>query len=47
MLITSGDREETWGTVGVAHNIIDASWQARVDSIEYKLRRDERKSQRH
>ena len=43
VLITSGDGEDTWGTVGVAHNIIDASWQALVDSIEYKLRRDERR----
>jgi 2-isopropylmalate synthase len=41
VLITSGDGEETWGTVGVAENIIEASWQALVDSIEYKLRRDE------
>ena len=38
-----GDGEDTWGTVGVAHNIIDASWQALVDSIEYKLRRAERR----
>ena len=36
--------EETWGTVGVADNIIEASWRALVDSIEYKLRRDERQS---
>ncbi len=43
VLITSGDGEETWGTVGVAENIIEASWQALVDSIEYKLRRDERR----
>jgi 2-isopropylmalate synthase len=43
VLITSCDGEETWGTVGVAPNIIDASWQALVDSIEYKLRRDERR----
>ena len=42
VLITSGDGEETWGTVGVADNILEASWQALVDSIEYKLRRDER-----
>jgi 2-isopropylmalate synthase len=46
VLITSGDGEETWGTVGVADNIIEASWQALVDSIEYKLRRDERGSAR-
>ncbi|MBI3635992.1 MAG: citramalate synthase [Candidatus Rokubacteria bacterium] len=43
VLITSGDGEETWGTVGVADNIIEASWQALVDSIEFKLRRDERR----
>ena len=43
VLVTSGDGDETWGTVGVAHNIIEASWQALVDSIEYKLRRDERR----
>jgi 2-isopropylmalate synthase len=47
VLITSGDGEETWGTVGVADNIIEASWQALVDSIEYKLRRDERRSGLH
>jgi 2-isopropylmalate synthase len=43
VLVTSGDGEETWGTVGVADNIIEASWQALVDSVEYKLRRDERR----
>jgi len=41
VLITSGDGDETWGTVGVADNIIEASWQALVDSVEYKLRRDD------
>jgi 2-isopropylmalate synthase len=46
VLITSGDGDETWGTVGVADNIIEASWQALVDSIEYKLRADERRSER-
>jgi 2-isopropylmalate synthase len=44
VLITSGDGEDTWGTVGVADNIIEASWHALVDSIEYKLRRDQRRS---
>jgi len=43
VLITSGDGRETWGTVGVADNIIEASWQALVDSVEYKLRADERR----
>lgn len=37
VLIESGDEEERWGTVGVSENIIEASWQALVDSIEYKL----------
>ena len=44
VLITSGDGEESWGTVGVADNIIEASWQALVDSVEYKLRADERRT---
>jgi 2-isopropylmalate synthase len=42
VLITSGDGREAWGTVGVADNIIEASWQALVDSVEYKLRADAR-----
>ena len=46
VLITSGDGEESWGTVGVADNIIEASWLALVDSIEYKLRCDERRGRR-
>ena len=44
VLITSGDGVETWGTVGVADNIIEASWQALVDSVEYKLRADGRRA---
>ncbi len=44
VLVTSGDGRETWGTVGVADNIIEASWQALVDSIEYKLRADQKRS---
>ena len=37
VLIESGDEENSWNTVGVSSNIIEASWQALVDSIEYKL----------
>ena len=37
VLIQSGDKEQQWGTVGVSENIIEASWQALVDSIRYKL----------
>ena len=31
---------ETWGTVGASENIIEATWEALVDSVEYKLLRD-------
>lgn len=37
VLIESGDAHDRWGTVGVSHNVIEASWQALVDSFEYKL----------
>ena len=37
VLIESGDGKTKWGTVGVSENVIEASWQALVDSIEYKL----------
>jgi 2-isopropylmalate synthase len=40
VLIESKDDTDTWGTVGVAHNIIEASYQALIDSIEYKLLKD-------
>ncbi len=33
--ILSGDGEGTWGTVGVSDNIIEASWQALVESFEF------------
>lgn len=35
--IESSDGEQTWGTVGVSENIIEASWLALLDSVEYKL----------
>jgi 2-isopropylmalate synthase len=41
VLIESSDGEGTWGTVGVSENIIEASWEALVDSVEYKLFREE------
>ncbi|MBW2553044.1 MAG: citramalate synthase [Deltaproteobacteria bacterium] len=43
VLVETGDRRNKWGTVGVSENIIEASWQALVDSINYKLYKDERK----
>ncbi|MDR2239665.1 MAG: citramalate synthase [Zoogloeaceae bacterium] len=41
VLIESTDHSENWTTIGVSTNIIDASWHALVDSIEYKLVRDQ------
>lgn len=37
VLIESTDGDEIWTTIGVSTDIIDASWKALVDSIEYKL----------
>ncbi|PKQ28492.1 MAG: citramalate synthase [Candidatus Anoxymicrobium japonicum] len=37
VLIETGDGEKSWGTIGVSENIIEASWQALVDSIEFGL----------
>jgi 2-isopropylmalate synthase len=41
VLIESGDKHSRWGTVGVSDNIIDASYQALIDSIDYKLHNSE------
>lgn len=41
VLIESKDKLCEWGTVGVSHDILEASWQALVDSITYKLMKDE------
>ena len=43
VLIVSTDGKSSWGTVGVSDNIIEASWLALADSLEYKLLRDERR----
>lgn len=40
VVIESRDQDSLWGTVGVSENIIEASWKALVDSIEYKLLKD-------
>ncbi|MBI5382952.1 MAG: citramalate synthase [Opitutae bacterium] len=37
VLIESSDGAKMWGTVGVSENIIDASWEALTDSVNYKL----------
>ena len=41
VVIESRDHEDIWSTVGVSENIIEASWQALVDSVEYKLLKEE------
>jgi 2-isopropylmalate synthase len=46
VLIESSDGEKTWGTVGVSENIIEASWEALVDSVEYKLFLEEEKAKK-
>ena len=40
VIIESRDKKSLWGTVGVSENIIEASWQALSDSMEYKLNKD-------
>lgn len=45
VLMESTDGHRTWETVGVSENILEASWQALVDSIDYKLLLEEEKGQ--
>jgi len=40
VLVDSTDGEDVWSTIGVSENIIEASWQALVDSIQYKLSKE-------
>ncbi|MCK8602033.1 citramalate synthase [Desulfoferrobacter suflitae] len=44
VLIESQDGVDNWGTVGVSHDILEASWQALVDSINYKMYKYEKKN---
>jgi len=43
VLIQSQDKTDSWWTIGVSENIIEASWDALSDSIEYKLLKDLKK----
>ncbi len=43
VLIESTDGKRHWGTVGLSSNVLEASWQALVDSVEYKLHKDNAK----
>jgi len=44
VLIETHDRHDSWGTVGVSSNIIEASWQALVDSVAYGLHKRRKQS---
>ena len=44
VVIESRDKDDIWKTIGVSENLIEASWQALVDSVEYKLMKDEEKN---
>ncbi len=46
VLIQSQDEHDSGGTIGVSGNIIEASWQALADSIEYKLLKDQKTESR-
>jgi len=43
VLIESGDEHHRWGTVGVSHNVVEASWRALADAIDYKLYSDQKR----
>ena len=43
VFIQSQDEKDSWTTVGVSENIIEASWKALTDSVEYKLLKEFRK----
>ncbi|MBK9796444.1 MAG: citramalate synthase [Holophagaceae bacterium] len=47
VLIESTDHLESWTTIGVSTDIINASWLALVDAVEYKLVRDQERLARH
>ena len=37
MLIDASDGQDVWGSIGVSENLIAASWDALVDSLEYGM----------
>jgi 2-isopropylmalate synthase len=43
VLVESGARQRRWGTVGVSENVIEASWQALADAMDYKLYHSKRR----
>ena len=45
VFIESRDNEETWTTIGVSEDIIEASWHALADSFQYKLAKEQAKEE--
>ncbi|MCI5119595.1 MAG: citramalate synthase, partial [Candidatus Electrothrix sp. LOE1_4_5] len=45
VLVDSRDAKTQWSTVGVSYNIIEASWQALEDAVNYKLMKDNQNKQ--
>jgi 2-isopropylmalate synthase len=41
VVIESADDQSVWSTIGVSENVIEASWLALVDAVEFKLFKDE------
>jgi 2-isopropylmalate synthase len=46
VMIESADEHDVWGTIGVSENIIEASWIALVDALEYKLYKDQKRAEK-
>jgi 2-isopropylmalate synthase len=44
VLLDASDGETVWGSIGVSENVIEASWEALVDSLEYGMRVAERQT---
>jgi 2-isopropylmalate synthase len=44
VLLDASDHDEVWGSIGVSENIIEASWEALVDSIEYGMQAGRREA---
>ncbi len=45
VFIESRDHEETWTTIGVSEDIIEASWQALADSFQFKLAKEQARAE--
>jgi 2-isopropylmalate synthase len=44
VLLDASDGDEVWGSIGVSENVIESSWEALVDSLEYGMQRSRLKA---